>query len=62
MSTNVDTVALSRLRGTDSNSLLRLYDEVRGIVERSQSRQERERAEKAVQRIVGELRKRDVRL
>ena len=62
MSTNVDTVSLSRLRGTDSNSLLRLYDEVRGIVERSQSRQERERAEKAVQRIVGELRKRDVRL
>ena len=62
MSTNVDTVALSRLRGTDSNSLLRLYDEVRGIVERSQSRQERERAEKAVQRIVGELRKREVRL
>ena len=62
MSTNVDTVSLSRLRGTDSNSLLRLYDEVRGIVERSQSRQERERAEKAVQRIVGELRKREVRL
>ena len=62
MSTNVDTVSLSRLRGTDSNSLLRLYDEVRGIVERSQSRQEREGAEKAVQRIVGELRKREVRL
>jgi hypothetical protein len=62
MSTNVDTVSLSRLRGTDSNSLLRLYDKVRGIVERSQSRQERERAEKAVQRIVGELRKREVRL
>jgi hypothetical protein len=62
MSTNVDTVSLSRLRGTDSNSLLRLYDEVRGIVERSQSRQERVRAEKAVQRIVGELRKREVRL
>ena len=62
MSTNFDTVSLSRLRGTDSNSLLRLYDEVRGIVERSQSRQERVRAEKAVQRIVGELRKREVRL
>jgi hypothetical protein len=62
MSTNFDTVSLSRLRGTDSNSLLRLYDEVRGIVERSQSRQERERADKAVQRIAGELRKRDVRL
>jgi hypothetical protein len=45
MSTNVDTVSLSRLRGTDSNSLLRLYDKVRGIVERSQSRQEREMAE-----------------
>jgi hypothetical protein len=62
MSTNVDSVSLSRLRGTDSNSLLRLYDEVRGILERSQSRQDRERAEKAVQRIVGELRKREVRL
>ena len=62
MSNNIETLPLTRLRGTDSNSLLRLYDEVREIVERSQSRQERERAEKAVQRIVGELRKREVRL
>ena len=61
MSTNVDTVALSRLRGTDSNSLLRLYDEVHGILKRSQSQQERGRAEKTIQRITTELRKRDVR-
>jgi hypothetical protein len=62
MSTNVDTVFLSSLRGTDSNSLLRLYDEVRGILERSRSRQERERAEKATRRITTELLKRNVRL
>ena len=46
----------------DSNSLLRLYDQVRAIVSRSPSLQLRARAEKALQRIADELRKRDVRL
>jgi hypothetical protein len=46
----------------DSNSLLRLYDQVRAILSHSLSTEERARAEKAVQRVADELRKRDVRL
>jgi hypothetical protein len=44
------TMAQSSLRGTDSNSVLRLYDRVRAHLARSQSQQERGRAEKAMQR------------
>jgi hypothetical protein len=62
MANRVDTLPQSRLRGTDSNSLLRLYDEVHGILSRSRSQQERTRAEKAIERITAELRKRNVRL
>ena len=62
MSNNIETLPLTRLRGTDSNSLLRLYDEVHGNLNRTQSQQERARAEKAIQRITTELRKRNVRL
>ena len=62
MSNNIESLPLSRLRGTDSNSLLRLYDEVHGILSRSRSQQERTRAEKAIERITAELRKRNVRL
>jgi hypothetical protein len=62
MNNDVDTWSLSRLRGSDSNSLLRLYDEVHGVLSRAQSQQERARAEKAIQRITTELRKRNVRL
>ena len=62
MTNSVDTVSLNTLRSTDSNSLLRLYDELHAIRKRSQSQQERERAEKAIQRIVTELQKRNVRL
>jgi hypothetical protein len=61
MSYRVDTLPLSTLRGTDSNSLLRLYDEVHGVLNRSQSQQERARAGKAIERITTELRKRNVR-
>jgi hypothetical protein len=50
------------VRSMDSNSLLRLYDQVRAIVSHSPSVQERARAEKAVQRIADEPRKRDLRL
>ncbi len=62
MTNSVDTVSLSRLRGTDSNSLLRLYDEVHGVLNRTQSQQQRARAEKAIERIATELRKRNVGL
>ena len=62
MANRVDTLPQSRLRGTDSNSLLRLYDEVHGNLNRTQSQQERARAEKAIHRITTELRKRNVRL
>jgi hypothetical protein len=59
-----DVLALSQagLRSMDSNSLLRLYDQVRAILSHSLSTEERARAEKAVQRVADELRKRDVRL
>ena len=58
-----DLLALSQagLRSMDSNSLLRLYDQVRAILSHSLSAEERARAEKAIQRIADELRKRDVR-
>jgi hypothetical protein len=47
-------------RQTDSNSLLRLYDEAKTIYEGSGSAQERIRAEKALQIVAQELRKRNV--
>jgi hypothetical protein len=52
--------AQQNLRGTDVNSLLRLYDQTRDIFLRSKSQQERARAEKALQRITRELNKREV--
>ena len=52
---------LGSIRGTDSNSLLRFYDQAREIVAKSLFQQERTRAEKALQRIAKELRKRDIR-
>ena len=48
------------LRGSDSNSLLRMYDAVNGIFARSPSQQERARADRAIQRIVKELQRRNV--
>lgn len=49
-----------RLRGTDSNSLLRLYDRAREAAERSPLQLVRERAAKALERILRELRRRNV--
>ena len=46
------------IRGTDSNSLLRMYDLVTGVFNKSKSQQERARADRARQRIAQELRKR----
>ena len=59
-----DVLALDRprLRGTDSNSLLRMYDAARAAARASRSQQERDRAGRAVERIAQELRKRDVPL
>jgi len=62
MTNRVNTLPMSTLRGTDSNSLLRLYDVVHGVLNRSQSQHERARAEKAIEQITTELRKRNVRL
>jgi hypothetical protein len=48
------------IRGTDSNSLLRLYDLATGVFNRSPSMQERAKADKAIQRIAKELQRRKV--
>ena len=48
------------IRGTDSNSLLRLYDRASEVTKKSPSQQERARAGKAVDRISQELRRRNV--
>jgi hypothetical protein len=48
------------IRATDSNSLLRMYDRANEVFTRSPLQQERERADKAIQRIGRELDKRHV--
>jgi hypothetical protein len=48
------------IRGTDSNSLLRIYDLATGVFNKSQSQKERARAGRAMQRIAQELHKRKV--
>jgi hypothetical protein len=50
------------LRGTDSNSLLRLYDVAHAVFSKSTLLQERARAEKAIRRIANELHKRNIRV
>jgi hypothetical protein len=60
MSPDILATSQQHLRGTDSNSLLRLYDQARAVFLRSESQQERTRAEKALQRITRELNKREV--
>jgi hypothetical protein len=50
------------LRGTDSNSLLRLYDLANRILSSSAVQLERARADKAIRRIAKELQKRNVPL
>jgi hypothetical protein len=46
------------IRSTDSNSLLRMYDAARAAAGMSPSQQERDRANRALQRITRELQKR----
>jgi len=60
MSDDVLTLSKQSLRGTDTNSLLRMYDHAARILDRSSSQQERARADKALQRIATELNKRHV--
>jgi hypothetical protein len=48
------------IRGTDSNSLLRLYDLANQVSTKSLVQSERARADKMVERIARELRKRNV--
>jgi hypothetical protein len=50
------------IRGTDSNSLLRMYDEATRVFNKSTSQLERSRADRAIQRIANELKKRKVTL
>jgi hypothetical protein len=62
MTSDDSRLALRRLRATDSNSLLRLYDEVKRTLAGPCSRLERERADRAVRRVARELQSRDIRL
>jgi len=62
MSSDVLTFSLVDIRGSDSNSLLRMYDLATGVFNKSGSQQERERAGRAMQRIAEELQKRKVTL
>jgi hypothetical protein len=60
MSLDGPTYEQRKLRGIDSNSLLRMYDQASAVLARSPSQVERGRADKAIQRIGKELRKRNV--
>ena len=55
------TLVANGVRGTDSNSLLRRYDQIRAMLRGSPTQHDRSRAEKAIQRIAQELQKRNVR-
>jgi hypothetical protein len=61
MSNDVLTLGQQHLRGTDSNSLLRMYDLAQEILSKSPLQEERARADKAVRRLAKELQKRNVR-
>jgi hypothetical protein len=62
MSSEILTLHQGSIRGTDSNSLLRLYDLVSQTISKSLLLHERERAQRTLQRIAKELRKRNVPL
>jgi hypothetical protein len=55
---DIANVAQGTLRGTDTNSLLRMYDRLRGVISNSPVQRDRERADKALGRIAKELQKR----
>jgi hypothetical protein len=60
MSNDVFALGVKHIRGTDSNSLLRLYDLACGTWHKSASHQEQAKADKAIRRIACELRRRDI--
>jgi hypothetical protein len=60
MSIDCLDAARRNLRGTDSNSLLRLYDQANEISTKAPSQLERTKADKALARIAKELQKRNV--
>ena len=60
MSNDVLPFEQRHVRGTDSNSLLRLYDLAKAFFSNSQLGQGRARADRAIRRIAKELQKRNV--
>ena len=48
------------IRGIDSNSLLRMYDQAKGVFNKSTSQGARAIADRAIQRITKELQRRKV--
>jgi hypothetical protein len=54
-------LAPKHLRATDSNSLLRLYDQVAVLLRQAQSGQDRLKAQRTIQRLRSELHKRRLR-
>jgi hypothetical protein len=60
MMSNILSTSARTLRGTDTNSLLRLHDEVNGFIRATPLVQERERAGKVLQRVLAELDRRGV--
>ena len=60
MSNDVLSIGQGALRATDTNSLLRLYDSVNTIFNKSGLQQERTKAGKAIERIAKELERRKV--
>jgi hypothetical protein len=62
MNPDVLIMAKPTLRGTDSNTLLRMFDLASGLSLRAQSQQERARADKAVRLFAKELQRRNVSL
>jgi hypothetical protein len=62
MRPDVPSLGEPEIRGTDSNTLLRLYDAAKGMSHDSPSQRERQRAGRAMERIARELQKRKVPL
>jgi hypothetical protein len=62
MSAEMPNLTLAAIRGSDSNSLLRLYDTAKAICSMTPSLQQRARADKVMQRLAKELKKRNVAL
>jgi hypothetical protein len=60
MGSNAYSFAAAGIRGTDSNSLLRMYDAAKEAAGTSPSQLERDRADRALQRIAKELQKRHI--